>query len=182
MIHVYRVDRPGQRRGVSWFAPITIDLHDFDGYEDAVLLRAKMAACKVDYVIAPESITQAGRFRISKSRARLRSFPYGTEVKSTPAPDSGDYVPFAKQRLRQDCRRPWPELRSTDRRPVRDQLQFRSHGLAGNAAHHRALPLARPHPAVLRRDRGMVVRARGSGRNRRARDDLAMDAAAARGC
>jgi len=100
VIHVYRVDRPGQRRGVSWFAPITIDLHDFDGYEDAVLLRAKMAACKVDYVIAPESITQSWSVTDRQEPGATEIVPYGTEVKSTPAPDSGDYVPFAKQRLR----------------------------------------------------------------------------------
>lgn len=100
ILHIYRVDRPGQKRGVSWFAPIVVDLNDFDGYEDAVLLRAKMAACKVDYVIAPESITQGWTVSDKQEPGATEVVPYGTEVRSTAAPDSGDYVPFAKQRLR----------------------------------------------------------------------------------
>lgn len=100
VIHVYRADRPGQRRGVSWMAPIIVDLHDFDGYEDAVLLRARMAACKVDYVIAPESIAQNWEVSDRQEPGGVEIVPFGTEVRSTAAPDSGDYVPFAKQRLR----------------------------------------------------------------------------------
>lgn len=98
--HVYRIDRPGQRDGITWFAPVVLELHDLDGYEDAVLLRAKMAACKVDYVIAPESITQGWTVSDRQEPGATEIVPYGTEIKSTPAPDSGDYVPFTKQRLR----------------------------------------------------------------------------------
>lgn len=42
--HVYRIDRPGQVRGVSWFAPAILNLKDFDEYEDASLMQAKVAA------------------------------------------------------------------------------------------------------------------------------------------
>src|SRR6187549_344292 len=45
VLHVFRVDRPGQVRGISWFAPIIIKLKDFDDYDDATLMRAKIAAC-----------------------------------------------------------------------------------------------------------------------------------------
>ncbi len=43
--HVYRLDRPGQVRGITWFAPVMIRIKDFDEYEDAQLLRQKVAAC-----------------------------------------------------------------------------------------------------------------------------------------
>ena len=45
ILHVYRVDRPGQVRGVPWSAPVMLKLKDFDGYEDAQLIRQKIAAC-----------------------------------------------------------------------------------------------------------------------------------------
>lgn len=45
VIHLYRTDRPGQVRGVTWYAPVMIRLNDFDEYEDAQLLRQKIAAC-----------------------------------------------------------------------------------------------------------------------------------------
>ncbi|QPC43999.1 phage portal protein [Kaustia mangrovi] len=45
ILHVYRTDRIGQVRGVSWYAPIILRLKDFDEYEDATLMRQKIAAC-----------------------------------------------------------------------------------------------------------------------------------------
>lgn len=43
--HLYRVDRAGQVRGIAWGAPCVIRLRDFDEYEDAQLMRQKIAAC-----------------------------------------------------------------------------------------------------------------------------------------
>lgn len=43
--HVYRVERPGQVRGIPWGASAIIRLRDFDEYEDAQLVRQKIAAC-----------------------------------------------------------------------------------------------------------------------------------------
>lgn len=45
IIHDYRVDRPGQVRGVPWAAPVAIRSHELRAYEDAQLLRQKIAAC-----------------------------------------------------------------------------------------------------------------------------------------
>lgn len=43
--HVFRQDRPGQNRGVSWFAPVVLRLQDLADHEDAQLMRQKIAAC-----------------------------------------------------------------------------------------------------------------------------------------
>jgi lambda family phage portal protein len=48
--HIYRIDRPGQVRGVSWLAAAIVNLKDFDEFEDASLMRAKIAACFVAFV------------------------------------------------------------------------------------------------------------------------------------
>jgi lambda family phage portal protein len=48
--HIYRCDRPGQVRGVTWLAPAIFDLKDFDEYLDATLMRNKIAACFAAFV------------------------------------------------------------------------------------------------------------------------------------
>lgn len=45
VLHIYRVDRPGQVRGVPWCAPIMVALQDLHDFEDAELVRQKIAAC-----------------------------------------------------------------------------------------------------------------------------------------
>lgn len=42
--HVFFVQRPGQVRGVTWFSAVIANLRDFDEYEDASLMQAKVAA------------------------------------------------------------------------------------------------------------------------------------------
>lgn len=48
--HIYRMDRPGQARGVPWLAPCIVRLRDLDDYEDAQLTRQKIAACFVAFI------------------------------------------------------------------------------------------------------------------------------------
>lgn len=50
IIHVYEVLRPGQVRGVSRLSSIMTVLKNFDDYEDAQLIRQKIAACFAVFV------------------------------------------------------------------------------------------------------------------------------------
>ena len=50
ILHGYRQERPGQVRGVSWFAPVLVRMRDFDEFEDAKLMGAKIAACFAGFV------------------------------------------------------------------------------------------------------------------------------------
>jgi lambda family phage portal protein len=43
--HVFRSTRAGQVRAVSWFAPVLLKMRDFDEYDDASLMKQKIAAC-----------------------------------------------------------------------------------------------------------------------------------------
>ncbi len=45
ILHIYRVERPGQVRGVPWLAPVIARLKDLDAFEDAELVQKKVAAC-----------------------------------------------------------------------------------------------------------------------------------------
>lgn len=49
-IHAYRVDRPGQTRGVPWGAGSLLRLRMLDDYADAQLERQRLAACYVAFV------------------------------------------------------------------------------------------------------------------------------------
>jgi lambda family phage portal protein len=50
VLHLFRVERPGQVRGVPWGASAIVRLRDFDEYEDASLMRQKIAACFAVFV------------------------------------------------------------------------------------------------------------------------------------
>lgn len=54
IIHVYRVDRPGQVRGVTWFAPVMMRLRDFGDFVDATLVRQRTATCFTAFVTSGE--------------------------------------------------------------------------------------------------------------------------------
>jgi lambda family phage portal protein len=54
ILHIYRVDRPGQMRGMSWFAPIVLRLRDFCDFTDAQLVRQKIAACFAAFIKTAE--------------------------------------------------------------------------------------------------------------------------------
>lgn len=50
ILHIYRMERPGQARGVPWLSPVIIRLKDLDDFEDAQLVRQKIAACFTAFV------------------------------------------------------------------------------------------------------------------------------------
>lgn len=50
IVHLYRADRIGQVRGMSWFAPVIIKMRDYDEYSEAELVRKKIAACFAAFV------------------------------------------------------------------------------------------------------------------------------------
>jgi lambda family phage portal protein len=45
VLHIFEEERPGQVRGVPFLAASMLQLRDFDDYEDAQLVRQKIAAC-----------------------------------------------------------------------------------------------------------------------------------------
>ena len=56
IMHVYRMLRPGQVRGVPWLAPVMMALRDLDDYCDAERVRKKVEACVTAFVQQPEGI------------------------------------------------------------------------------------------------------------------------------
>lgn len=48
--HLFRMDRPGQLRGITWFAPVVTRLRDLGSYEDAQLERQRVASLFAAFV------------------------------------------------------------------------------------------------------------------------------------
>lgn len=54
VIHLYRIDRPGQTRGVPWFASALTRLRHMSGYEEAEVIAARASACQMGFITTPE--------------------------------------------------------------------------------------------------------------------------------
>ena len=52
VMHLFRVLRPGQHRGISDLAPIIKRMHRLDAYEEAALEKARIEACLTAFVIS----------------------------------------------------------------------------------------------------------------------------------
>lgn len=50
IIHLYRKDRPGQDRGVSWLAPVIRTLYDLGLYDDGTLKRVQLSALFAGFI------------------------------------------------------------------------------------------------------------------------------------
>ena len=50
VLHLFERLRPGQVRGVPWFAPVMLKLRDLDAYDEAELVRKKIEACFAAFV------------------------------------------------------------------------------------------------------------------------------------
>lgn len=73
IIHVYLVERPGQVRGVPFGVSAFLRLKDFDEYEDAELVRQKIAACFTAFIT--ESLDSAQSGTTSKSNVTEKFEP-----------------------------------------------------------------------------------------------------------
>lgn len=103
--HVYRQDRPGQMRGIPWAAPVIMNLWDLHDYQEAELIRQKIAACFAVFItggaeqnlgqkIANEP-TRAGNIVEKLEPGMIQRLPQGVDAKfATPPTVQGysDYV------------------------------------------------------------------------------------------
>lgn len=102
VIHVYRVDRPGQVRGVPWCAPVIIAMRDFADFEDAQLMRQKIAACFAVFVHGedPTSIGGSSGDTIQLSETVepgiIEHLPPGKEVSFAQPPGVDGYAESAR--------------------------------------------------------------------------------------
>ena len=102
--HIYRIDRPGQNAGITWLAPVVLELHDLDGMEDATLLKQKTAACFGGFIEQTGGLgmepTAPAALPEKLEPGGLDYLPPGTKITFPSMPTAGDYAPFVQQRLK----------------------------------------------------------------------------------
>lgn len=108
--HLFRTDRLGQPIGVPWLAPAIVKLHDFKEYENAQLVRQKMAACFMAFMQVPSNSEALKRFKnkningdlIEKVEpALVEMLPPGYEIEFANPPQVGnDYEAYSRTTLR----------------------------------------------------------------------------------
>ena len=103
ILHIYRPDRPGQSRGVSWFAPIAMQLQDVAEYMDAQILRQKIAAVFVAFRTSPEVdqtvVNDVGRYDTLRP-GRIENLLPGEDVRFASPPAVEGLDEFMRTHLR----------------------------------------------------------------------------------
>lgn len=110
ILHVYNVERAGQVRGASWFAPVDVRLHDLAEFEDATLMKQKIAACMAAFVTDLDgsgvALGESGTDRASDQPTdtfepgMIMNLPPGKQVTVANPPVASDYQGFATSQLR----------------------------------------------------------------------------------
>lgn len=103
VLHVFRVDMPGQVRGVSWFAPILLRLAD--AAIDAQLVRQKVAALFTGFVVDPNGSAAgfsgtsdgAGGLEAGLEPGTVKTLAPGEDIRfSDPASIGDEAISFLK--------------------------------------------------------------------------------------
>ena len=107
VLHLFERLRPGQVRGVSWFAPVILKLRDLDDYDDAELMRKKIEACFAAFVTGAQDEETLGRPSSINSGDRVESFEPGMieylepgkDVKFASPSANGGYAEYMRLQL-----------------------------------------------------------------------------------
>ncbi|MDG4575430.1 MAG: phage portal protein [Defluviicoccus sp.] len=87
VVHLFDRLRPGQVRGVPWFAPVILKMRDLDEYDDAELVRKKIEACFAAFVTGSDDEETLGRATSDANGRRIESFEPGMIEYLSPGKD-----------------------------------------------------------------------------------------------
>ncbi|MGE0155180.1 MAG: phage portal protein [Reyranellaceae bacterium] len=106
VIHVFEPRRPGQVRGITWFAPIVQKLRDLDDYDDFEIVRKKIEASMAAFVtratnagspLTQGATTDAAGKRIETIRpGTIHYLPGGDDVKFSEPSSAGGYSEYMR--------------------------------------------------------------------------------------
>jgi lambda family phage portal protein len=106
IIHLYRAERPGQTRGVTWFASAIQRLHHLAGYEQAEVVRARASSALMGFITSPEGELIGDDVmdgdRVSNFEPGVFKYLNPGESVTVPSLDSpdGQFEPFLRAMLR----------------------------------------------------------------------------------
>ena len=106
VIHLFLPERPGQTRGVTWFASALMRLHMLQGYEEAEVVRARASSALMGFIQSPEGELIGDEIyddqRVSEFTPGV--FKYLAPGESVTVPDlnapDGQLEPFTRSMLR----------------------------------------------------------------------------------
>lgn len=107
IVHIYYKERPGQVRGVPFGASAAISLRDFDEYEQAQLIRQKIAACFSIFVqdSTADGGTPSGTVKTGENREKVEPgiieyLPNGKTMQFATPPGVQNYDEYGSSILR----------------------------------------------------------------------------------
>jgi lambda family phage portal protein len=110
VIHVFRADRPGQVRGVTWFAPVAMRMRDLSDYSDATLIRQKISNCFAAFVTSdqPDQMTVTSEDESTNELpleyfepGKIERLMPGETVEFPTTPSTAEFAPYATATLRE---------------------------------------------------------------------------------
>lgn len=103
ILHIRRLDRPGQLRGVPWLAPVMLTMGDLSDYQEAQILKQKMAAMLAAIVTYDKETPGDAKNKLKGLNAlqpgAIVGAPDGADVVFTNPPKVDDYVDFMREGL-----------------------------------------------------------------------------------
>lgn len=104
IIHLRRFDRPGQMRGVPWLAPCVLTMGELSDYQEAQILKQKMAALLAGVITSDDPNNQPQQGVVTKGLEDLEpgalvSAPLGSQVTFTTPPRVEGYAEFMREGL-----------------------------------------------------------------------------------
>ena len=106
-IHLFKPLAAGQLRGITWLAPVLLRLHELDQFEDASLVKAKVAALFTGFITDPDGTAgglsgsnNSGVLTVGMEPGSLIPLPPGTDIRFSTPTEHDAYAPFVKNHLR----------------------------------------------------------------------------------
>ena len=107
ILHLFERLRPGQVRGVPWFAPVIVKLKDLDDYDEAELMRKKIEACFAAFVTGAQDDDTLARATTDAAGERVESFEPGMieylepgkDIKFATPSAAGGYSDYMRMQL-----------------------------------------------------------------------------------
>lgn len=100
IIHVRRLSRPGQLRGVPWLAPVMLTLGELSDYQEAQILKQRIASLLAFFVTAgPDDTPYDGKALDQVAPGAIVGLERGQEVVPSTPPSVSGYSDFMRQGL-----------------------------------------------------------------------------------
>ena len=104
--HIFRKDRPGQVRGVPWLSPVMVKIKDLGDFEDAQLVKQRIAACFTAFVqdisadCATDPDAETGELGEMLEPGVIEELPPGKTVTFSDPPTVENYKEFVTAQVR----------------------------------------------------------------------------------